>query len=91
LRLDTADEQLWVRLSRENFVSLTEYRMIGRAGADLAEWRAVIFRRAKMAIKQFISLEGVEEVRSMNDALGRAERDLQRTAKESTGFSRDAA
>jgi hypothetical protein len=44
-----------------------------------------------MAIKQFISLEGVEEVRSMNDALGRVERDLQRTAKESTGFSRDAA
>jgi hypothetical protein len=34
----------------------------------------------------FISLEGVEEGRSMNDALGELSATLQRTAKESTGF-----
>jgi hypothetical protein len=39
-----------------------------------------------MAIKQFISLGGVEEVRSMNDALGELSATLQRTAKESTEF-----
>lgn len=39
-----------------------------------------------MAIRRFVSLEGVEEVRSMNDALGELSATLQRRAKESTGF-----